>query len=312
MKSFNAGTNDDGVRLNRFCEKVCPNIPKSLLHKSFRNKRIKVNGKKQDADYRIKQGDLLELYINDEFFENYKKDQFETVDFAKLNILYEDKNIIIIFKPAGILCHSDNKQQSNIVDMVKSYLAEKGEFSCDKENTFTPSLCNRIDQGTDGIVVAAKNYKALAEMNRLITQDMIIKQYLCIIQHPIENGEYKAFLSRDLMEKKVTVTAHQTLTSKEIITDFNVVSQKGAYYLVECTLITGRTHQIRAHLAFLGCPILGDRKYGKPTASLDSQLLSGYKIKFKTISQGSILEYLSGKEFQCQDCNTLKYFSQLQ
>lgn len=311
MRKFTAGINDDGVRLSRFCEKVCHNIPKSLLHKSFRNKRIKVNGKKQDAEYRIQQNDLIELYINDEFFTPTIGEKFVPVAYDNLDVLYEDYNILIIFKPTGLICHSDDKKQSNLVDIIQSYLFEKGDYLPDNESTFTPALCNRIDQGTEGIVLAAKNYKALAEMNEIIRENLLLKQYLCVTKTKPTDGEYHAYLTRDLTDKKVTVTSYETPISKEIITDFKVVSVKDGLCLVECSLITGRTHQIRAHLAFLGYPVIGDKKYGKPVQALDSQLLSAYKILFKSLPPESLLAYLSNKEFKCKHCSVLEFFNNL-
>ncbi len=312
MKSFTAGKNDDGVRLLRFCEKVCPTMPKGMLHKAFRNKRIKINGKKQDENYRIVAGDLIELYINDEFFADVKKAEFRKADHRNLKIIYEDDNIILVNKPFGLLCHSDNKYEDNLIDMILSYLHEKGQFSPEKENTFTPALCNRIDQGTEGIVIAAKNYKALADMNTVIRKDLLSKQYLCVTEKPVVNGEYKAFLKRDKIAKKVTVSKQKTDDEyKEIITVFNTIDKKDKYNLVECTLITGRTHQIRAHLAFLGSPIIGDRKYGRPHKSLDSQLLCAYKLNFKDIPDNLNVSYLSGREFIYSENSVKKFFDNI-
>lgn len=313
MKSFTATTNDNGVRLSRFCEKLCPSMPKSMLYKSFRNKRIKVNGKKQDADYRINTGDLIELYINDEFFAvNHNKSTPFIKEFKNsLDIVYEDNNILLIYKPQGLLCHSDNKKEDNLVDMVISYLSQNGEYSSEKENSFTPALCNRIDQGTEGIVIAAKNYRALADMNEIIREDLLCKRYLAITNKAV-NGKYSAFLTRDKQTKKVTVTPKAINNeSKDIITIFNTLSSKHNFNLVECTLVTGRTHQIRAHIAYLGAGIIGDKKYGISVKGLQSQLLCAYKVTFKDIPQQNSLNYLSGKEYSLKDSFVHQYFNNL-
>lgn len=312
MRSFTAGKNDDGVRLLRFCEKVCPTMPKGMLHKAFRNKRIKINGKKQDENYRLVSGDLIELYINDEFFAEENNNKFRPVDYSALNIIYEDDNIMLVNKPFGLLCHSDNKDESNLIDMILSYLYEKGVYLPKKENTFTPALCNRIDQGTEGIVIAAKNYKALADMNTVIRDNLLEKTYLCITEKPVADGRYTAYLKRDKIAKKVSVTKNKTdAESKEIITVFNTLDRKNKYSLVQCTLITGRTHQIRAHLAYLGSPILGDRKYGKSHKGLDSQLLCAYRLLFKDITKESSVSYLSGKVFEYKNNSVSEYFNKI-
>ena len=310
MKSFTATPNDDGVRLSRFCEKLCPAMPKSMLYKSFRNKRIKVNGKKQDADYRINCGDLIELYINDEFFAetSVKNETVQKKYNHQLKIVFEDENVLLLYKPQGLLCHSDNKNEDNLIDIVISYLEFKGEYLSAKENSFTPALCNRIDQGTEGIVIAAKNYRALADMNEIIREDLLEKKYLAVTNKPV-NGNYTAFLTRDKQTKKVTVTPKSISSeSKDIITVFKTLNTKNNINLIECTLITGRTHQIRAHLTYLGAGIIGDKKYGIAYKGLKSQLLCAYKVIFKDIPDKNSLSYLSDKEFELKESFVKSWF----
>ena len=179
MKQYTATANDDGVRLSRFVQSVTRDFPTSLLYKSFRNKRVKVNGKKAVPEYRIQAGDLIELYINDEFF---PPEGAKTVQKAapkkkqnqpKVNVIYEDENIAVLYKPTHLLCHSDRTGDANLVDAFTQYLAEKGEYDPHGENRFKPGICNRLDRGTEGLVIAAKSYTALRDMNEIIRTDLL-------------------------------------------------------------------------------------------------------------------------------------------
>ena len=180
MKSFTAGPNENGVRLSRFVEGVTKDMPRSMMYKAFRNKRIKVNGKRAEPDTRLSAGDLIELYINDEFFPVGKP----TAKTAKprrqppVTVVYEDENFAVLYKPAHLLCHSDRTGDANLVDAFAAYLEAKGEYDPHAEKRFAPALCNRLDRGTEGLVLAAKSYAALRDLNAIIRDDMMKKEYL--------------------------------------------------------------------------------------------------------------------------------------
>lgn len=179
MKQFTATANDDGVRLSRFVQSVTRDFPTSLLYKSFRNKRVKVNGKKAAPEYRLQAGDLIELYINDEFFppEGAKPVQKaapkKQPNQPKVTVIYEDENLAVLYKPTHLLCHSDRTGDANLVDAFTQYLTQKGEYDPHGENRFKPGICNRLDRGTEGLVIAAKNYAALRDMNEIIRTDLL-------------------------------------------------------------------------------------------------------------------------------------------
>ena len=183
MKQYTATANDDGVRLSRFVQSVTRDFPTSLLYKSFRNKRVKVNGKKAAPEYRLQAGDLIELYINDEFFPpegtrpEPKAAPKKQPKQPKVTVIYEDDNIAVLYKPTHLLCHSDRTGDANLVDAFTQYLAEKGEYDPHGENRFKPGICNRLDRGTEGLVIAAKSYAALRDMNEIIRTDLLKKEY---------------------------------------------------------------------------------------------------------------------------------------
>ena len=266
MKQYTATANDEGVRLSRFVQSVTRDLPTSLLYKSFRNKRIKVNGKKGAPEDRIQAGDLIELYINDEFFPPEgakpaaKKPPKKQQNQPKVTVIYEDENIAVLYKPTHLLCHSDRTGDANLVDAFTQYLAQKGEYDPSGENRFKPGICNRLDRGTEGLVIAAKSYAALRDMNEIIR------------------------------------TA-------------------GPFALCKIGLITGRTHQIRAHLAYLGKPVLGDIKYGNrkmnERTGAKTQALCAVRISFLDIPEENTLHYLSGKVIKLKDPQIVKQFDAL-
>lgn len=249
----------------------------------------------------------MTLYINDEFFDSAKETDFLTAP-TSLDIVYEDKNLIIVNKKTGLVVHEDNDNTSDtLINRIKHYLYEKGEYEPEKEMSFAPSLCNRIDRNTEGLVICAKNAESLRIMNQKIKDREIKKKYRCVCVGNFKNksDEISAYLVKDEENNKVRIYDKPVENSKKIITRYTVLKQKDELSLLEIDLITGRTHQIRAHMAYIGHPILGDGKYGENSInkkySVKTQALCSYSIKFEFTTDSGILEYLNGKEITAKE-----------
>ena len=305
MKEFTIGSNDSGQRLDRFLSKAVPLLPASLAQKYIRIKRIKLNGGRAERDTRLQTGDVLQLYINDEFFDKPREDNaYLTVATPKLNIVYEDEHILLADKRPGLAVHPHDGAEygRTLIDHIQAYLYQKREWSPRGENSFTPALCNRIDRNTGGIVIAAKTAEALRVMNQKIKDREMDKRYLAIVEgtpKPRE-GSLKGYLFKDAKKNRVFVTDTPQTGAKSCQTNYKVLASRQGLSLVECELITGRTHQIRAQFAHAGHPLLGDGKYGKLDKKYDRnyQALYSYKLTFDFSTEAGALEYLNGKSFQ--------------
>ena len=317
MKELTVGANDAGQRLDRFLAKAVPLLPASLAQKYIRIKRIKLNGARADRDTRLQSGDVLQLYINDEFFDKPREDNaFLTVATPKLNIVYEDDHILLVDKRPGIAVHPHDGAEygRTLIDHICAYLYQKREWRPREENSFTPALCNRIDRNTGGIVIAAKTAEALRVMNQKIKDREMDKRYLAIVEGTPKpaKGSLKGYLFKDAKKNRVFVSNTPQPGAKTCQTNYVVLQSKGGLSLVECELITGRTHQIRAQFAHAGHPLLGDGKYGKLDKRYDRnyQALYSYKLTFKFTTEAGSLEYLNGKSFQVDQVDFVKeYFS---
>lgn len=305
MKELKIGPNDAGQRLDRFLAKAVPLLPASLAQKYIRLKRIKRNNARAQRDDRLETGDVLQLYINDEFFDTPSAENaYLTVSAPKLNIVYEDENILLVDKKPGVAVHPHDGAEygRTLIDHIQAYLYAKREWRPREENAFTPALCNRIDRNTGGIVIAAKTAEALRIMNRKIKDREIDKRYLAVVEGTPrqKSGVLKGYLFKDAKNNRVFVTDQPQTGAKTCETRYEVLESRNGLSLVECELITGRTHQIRAQFAHAGHPLLGDGKYGKLDKRYDRryQALYSYKLTFRFTTDAGALAYLNGKSFR--------------
>ena len=305
MREIKIGKNDAGQRLDKFITKAL-DIPMSLLYKSIRTKKIKVNRKRAEANTKLAEGDTVQCFLAEELFEKLGGDGSELGNIKpSLDILYEDENIMLLNKAAGVSVHEDEHSEKNtLITHVQAYLYQKGEYSPEDEQSFAPALCNRIDRNTMGIVIAAKNAESLRVMNEKIKAREIDKFYLAAIHGipKLPSDTLRGYLVKD--EKTNTVRVYDKNAprgAKEIITKYKVIAKSSETALIEVELLTGRTHQIRAHMAHIGHPLLGDGKYGKNKNDRHDgykyQALASYKLTFSFKGEATHLEYLKGKTF---------------
>lgn len=309
MTEITIQKNDAGQRADRFLSKAYPNLKTALVCKLMRKKRIKLNGARTEPNVILKEGDVFRFYLSDELLaKEPAKRKFDIDDIsAEINVIFEDENILLIDKPAGLVVHEDNDNTADtLINRVLSYLHGKGEYIPEQENSFVPALVNRIDRNTSGIVIAAKNAEALRVLNQKVRDREIRKLYLCRVLGTPEPraATLTAYLKKLPDENHVIISDKRQDGFLTIKTKYRVLDIGEETSLVEVDLLTGRTHQIRAHFSHIGHPLLGDGKYGDNAVNkryhAKTQALCSYKLMFKFTTDAGALEYLNGREFSIE------------
>jgi len=303
MKTLLVGENDAGQRMDKFLQKAIPLLPKSLMYKYIRLKRIKLDGKRCEIGTKLMAGSEIQLYIGDEFFTRRAMPFLSAP--PSVSVVYEDENILLADKPVGLVVHEDNEGTADtLIHRIQHYLYQKGEYDPRLENSFAPALCNRIDRNTGGLVIAAKNFPSLTVLNQKLKEREITKTYLCLVHGTLRNPEntLKGYHVKDEAGKTVRIHSSPVPGAKTALTKYRVLEERGDISLLEVELLTGRTHQIRAHMAAIGHPLVGDTKYGVNKMNKDAgqryQALYSYQLTFGFTTDAGHLNYLSGKVFQ--------------
>lgn len=313
MKSFLINSNDSGQRIDKFITKSLPKLPKSMMYKLIRKKDIKINGKRCDISTILREGDTVTVYVRDDLSEAKKHDLSFMNASADLDIAFEDNNIIIVRKPAGLDSHSGSGSSDTLINRIKRYLYSRKEYLPEQENSFAPALCSRLDRNTSGLVTAAKNASALREINSAIRNGNITKLYhcLCISSPPKSADIISAYHKKDSESNTASISDTPQAGYKPIKTGYEVLAVNKEISLVEVTLFTGRTHQIRTHMAHIGAPLLGDGKYGNISVNkrygVFSQQLCAYSLKFE-LPEASPLSYLNEISVYAEPVFEQKFF----
>lgn len=305
MKELTINKNDANQRLDKFLSKAFPDMPSSLVYRSIRTNHVKINGKKPKPEQKLNEGDKLCIYLNDDVLS--KKDVL-IVDAPDVDIVYEDDNIMLVNKPVGLSVHDDEtKDKDTLIARVISYLSRTEKYNPSAEHSFTPALCNRLDRNTCGIVIVAKNAESLRIMNKMIAERRVKKHYLCLVHGVPEKKKatLKAFIRKDEEKKHSYVTDEPCKGALTMITKYELLKTDGNISLLSIDLMTGRTHQIRAHMAHIGHPLVGDGKYGNNAQYRKSghkyQALCANSVTFKFSDTGESLSYLDEKTFKIHD-----------
>ena len=306
MKEFQIRDNEAGQRFDKYLSKLLRNAPKSFFYKMLRKKNITLNGKKATGNEKLEAGDKIKLFLSDETFDKFSEQKQAARAVTALDVIYEDSDILLINKPAGMLSQPDDSGEPSIVEYLTGYLLEKGELTEEDLRTFRPSVCNRLDKNTSGIIAGGKSLAGLQELSELFHDRTVHKEYLCVVNGVLKGRKHiKGYLYKDTKLNKVTIYRQKEKDAQPIETVYEPLGDNGRVTLLKVGLITGRTHQIRAHLASEGHPLAGDTKYGQESFNrrcrekyqLKHQLLHAFRLSFPDGMDGR-LSNLSGKCFE--------------
>lgn len=304
MQEIIIKANEAGQRLDKMLGKYLNQAPTGFIYKMLRKKNIVLNGKKATGNEKLCAGDSVKLFLADETIEKFSKLVVQKTDGTRLDIVYEDAHILLINKPVGMLSQKAQPGDVSLVEYVISYLMDHQRLSEEELRTFRPGICNRLDRNTSGLVVAGKSLLGLQKMSELIQSRTLRKFYRCLVAGEVKGASYiDGFLLKDEKSNKVFVLNDECPNAQRIETEYQPIWSNGKFTLLEVHLITGRSHQIRAHLAAIGHPIVGDYKYGDGIVNryfaekyqLKSQFLHAYRLEMPEM-EGE-LAYLSGKHF---------------
>ena len=316
MKEFTIGKNEAGQRFDKYLAKLLPKAPKSFIYKMLRKKNITLNGKKAMGNEMLSLSDSVRLFFSDETYAKFsevipaKTAAFNTFDFASC-VIYEDEDILIVNKPPGILSQPERAGGESLATDLINYLLSSGKISQEELRTFHPAPVNRLDRNTSGLVLCGKSLKGSQFLSGIIKSRKVKKHYLTVVSGEIEDGIYEAYLKKDPAANKVSIRRNQAEGFSHIATGVRVLSKTDTYSLLDIDLITGRTHQIRSHLAWLGVPVIGDVKYGdrelagrlKKETGLRHQFLHADRIifpkaegDFSYMSETTVKAPLTGEE----------------
>lgn len=305
MKEIIITKQEENQRLDKFLLKYFNTAPKAFIYKMLRKKRIKLNTKKAEGNEMLAEGNTLQFYLAEETMSGFMEEKKLDLCERHFGIIYEDDQILLVSKPAGLLTHPEKPGEKNtLIDQILSYLYEKGQYLPTKESSFTPAVCNRLDRNTSGLIIAGKTLAAVQNINEAIAQHRLEKNYLTMVKGKItKEGTLSGWLKKEERNNQVKVTIKEQEGSKQVITKYRPLKNTADFTMLEIQLVTGKSHQIRAHLKAIGHPVVGDRKYGdekvnqifKEQYALSNQFLHAYKLTWKQST--GILSYLMGMEF---------------